>query len=75
EVDERVRPSTTFRMEQWLAPALDCLPLKQIFYVGSTPADVYAANVKEVTEVTIGEPPSTLFEKPSGYKQRQHREE
>jgi hypothetical protein len=69
-VYERARATRTFRQEQWLAPALNCLPLKQIFYIGSTAADMYAANVKEVTQITTTEPPPVLFEKPSGYAER-----
>jgi hypothetical protein len=77
-VEERARTGRTIRVEKWLAPALNCMPLKQIFYIGHTAADLYAANVKEVTQVSIGDPPSTLFEKPAGYTERyasQRREE
>jgi len=77
-VEERARTGRTIRVEKWLAPTLNCFPLKQIFYIGNTAADLYAANVKEVTQVSIGEPPSSLFEKPVGYTERyasQRREE
>ena len=69
-VYERATATRTFRQKQWLAPALNCLPLKQIFYIGSTAADMYAANIKEVTQVTTAGPPPVLFEKPSGYTER-----
>lgn len=61
-------PSNRYvRLETWLAPALNCFPLKEILYVGTSPNDLYTARVKEVTKVTLGDPPSILFEKPAEY--------
>jgi hypothetical protein len=77
-VEDRIRPTRVLRIEKWLAPALNCFPLKQVLSLGKTTADLYAASIKEVTQVTLREPPPSLFEPPAGYQERypsQRREE
>jgi hypothetical protein len=44
--------------------------MREAFYIGKTANDLYAANVKEVTQITIGEPAQELFEIPQGYIER-----
>lgn len=69
-VRDRPDPVRFVRFERWLAPALNCLALKEITYSGSTASDLRTASVKEVAKVTLGNPPSVLFEKPVGYPEK-----
>lgn len=72
------RERMVIRTEEWLAPALNCYALKRTVFRGSTEADLYLSNLDEAFQVTVGEPVSSLFEKPSAYVERsplQKREE
>ena len=69
-VEDRIRPARVLRIENWLAPALDCFPLRQVLSLGKTTADLSPASIKEVTRVTISDPPSSFFETPPGYTER-----
>ncbi len=58
------------RRDEWRAPALDCFSLKSATFRGPTAADVYLSSTTELSSVTVGEPPSQLFERPAGYVER-----
>jgi hypothetical protein len=58
------------RKEEWRAPALDCLALRETLVIGRTEADTYTASVKEVLQVATGEPASWLFDRPNGFLER-----
>lgn len=57
------------RIESWKALALDCYPLKEIFYHGQ-PGSTVVTNIRQVTAVSIGEPNLDLFAVPAGYVER-----
>jgi hypothetical protein len=64
-------PDNMVRTERWLAPALDCFPLKTVYSHGKSEPNSYAVvNVREALQVTVGEPAPSLFEKPPGYEER-----
>lgn len=63
-------PGDIVRVEKWLAPALNCFPLKTSFLQGKSEADLRLVNAREALQVTVGEPAASLFEKPAGYVER-----
>lgn len=58
------------KLESWLAPQLNCTPLKEVYYVGPAAGPVQVVNIREVIEVTLATPASSLFVIPSGYSER-----
>jgi hypothetical protein len=58
------------RWDDWVAPALNCFPLKRTVLRGRAEADLYISNVSEVYQVKVGEPEASLFERPAGYVER-----
>lgn len=52
-------------VEKWVAPDLACFALSRIERLSSGPW-----NEETVTSLTIGEPPESMFEVPSGYVER-----
>jgi hypothetical protein len=59
------------RTEEWRAPALNCLPMKTTIFRGKTESDAYVSNLEEIVEIKSGEPPASLFARPSaGYIER-----
>lgn len=69
-VEDRQTSTRLIRTEEWRAPALDCLVLKETIFFGRTQADLYTSNINEVLEVKIGEPSPALFERPTEYTER-----
>jgi len=63
-------PGELRRAELWLAPALDCFPLKDTLFVGRPGGEVAATNFREVISVALGEPDPSLFEVPVHYVER-----
>jgi len=62
-------PEQTLLLESWVAPALNCFPLKWTATMGLTLGQKFR-NVNEVLLVIEGEPAPSLFEIPADYKER-----
>jgi hypothetical protein len=62
--------ASTIVVEQWLAPALNCYPLRETYLRPAEGRDPIVVTEREVTSVTPGEPDSSLFDIPSAYKER-----
>jgi hypothetical protein len=60
-------PEKPRHSEQWLAPGLNCLPVRETF-VDDTTGKVLG--VREAQFVIVGRPPDTLFAVPQNYKER-----
>jgi hypothetical protein len=58
---------TTIRVEQWLAPKLNCFSLYETQYYSRTGRPELAATIKIVTSISPGEPKRSLFHVPEGY--------
>lgn len=71
-IEERTRTGkgTGFRVEKWVAPALDCLPLRERVFVSHAGDRFELAWEAEVTSVELVEPPAEWFEIPAGYVER-----
>src|SRR5262249_15516446 len=57
-------------VELWVAPALDCYPLREIVYRSSGGGSEVLTNLREVTSVNPGPPAVDLFVVPRGYAER-----
>lgn len=64
------RAQQTMTVEEWVAPGLDCLPLKVSAVLQEADGRVVSRATQEVTRVRVGEPDATLFEVPSGLTER-----
>lgn len=57
-------------VEEWVAPGLDCLPLKTSAVLKGANGAVISRNTEEVVSVRLGEPEASLFEVPGGLIER-----
>lgn len=64
------REGRIMRKESWKAPALDCFPLKEMLWIGTTEENLRIATLKEASQVMQAEPLASLFERPQGYRER-----
>jgi hypothetical protein len=65
------RPGENLQVSEWVAPSLNCFPLKVLTY--RTPDNggpAVLVNAKTVTRLTLGEPSGSPFVIPSGYVER-----
>ena len=62
-------PGIVLKSDRWLAPALDCYPLRVRSFFGSTGGPP-SPNFREVVAVMEGEPSPALFAIPEGYTER-----
>jgi hypothetical protein len=58
------------RVERWLAPALDCFPLREKFSKGPKNGPFKLKMTRDVTELTLGEPNASLFQVNPDFKER-----
>ena len=61
------------RAERWLAPALECFPLREVAKVGSLVGNEFVPKSRQETQVVWvaeGEPSESLFDVPKGYVER-----
>ncbi|HVN81194.1 MAG TPA: hypothetical protein VMW38_19555 [Terriglobia bacterium] len=58
------------RVERWLAPALNCFPLRERFSRGPKKGPFELKMTRDVTMLSLGEPDSKLFLSPPGFKER-----
>ena len=58
------------RTERWLAPSLDCFPLRERFSRGSKGGPFVLKMTRDVTALIPGEPDPKLFLAPSNFKER-----
>jgi len=74
DVVERVveikAPSRFTRVVQWVALDLNCFPLREEAFAGSSDSDLIRIGMNEATRVELGEPKPVLFEVPASYKER-----
>lgn len=61
--------SNTRRMKSWVAPELDCFPLRREIEMDVASKPTKKA-IEAVTNISMGEPDRGLFEIPSNYKER-----
>lgn len=59
--------NSIMKTEEWVAPDLNCMPLKAVVRVGKSEAEMRLSNVEEVTEIKMGEPDASLFAIPPSY--------
>jgi hypothetical protein len=52
--------------QEWLAPGLDCLPLRVSAVMKNTDGSVFGRYTEEVSDIRLGEPDKSLFEVPAG---------
>ena len=57
-------------VEEWLAPGLDCLPLRVSATLQDSNGSVIGRDVEDVSSVRLGEPDGSLFEVPSQLTER-----
>jgi hypothetical protein len=58
------------RIERWLAPALNCFPLRERFSRGPKKGPFALKMTRDVTMLSLGEPDSKLFLALPGFKER-----
>lgn len=67
--ESHVFGTKTVREEKWVAPALDCFPLRRSYEVWDS-GQYQGRTVGHVISLTVGTPDSSLFEVPKGYVER-----
>jgi hypothetical protein len=58
------------RVERWLAPALDCFPLRERFSKGPKNGPLTLKMTRDVTTLTLGDPDPLLFQAAPNFKER-----
>lgn len=70
-VEKNLRPGgEVHQQERWLAPALGCMALREKRWMAKYGGPLVLVFDKEVTSLTLGEPPAALFEIPAGLVER-----
>jgi hypothetical protein len=59
-----------WKVESWRAPSLNCLRLKETFYLGRQDSPLSVTNVRLVTEVRRERPAASLLTIPAAYVER-----
>jgi hypothetical protein len=63
-------PGEDRKLRSWLAPALHCMALKEVFLMAPAGGPLQQVNVREALEVTQEPPDPALFAIPAGYVER-----
>ncbi len=58
------------RVERWMAPGLDCFPLREKFSKGPKAGPFHLKLTREVTSLKVGEPDPSFFSVPAHFKER-----
>lgn len=66
----RSLPGRTNMVEMWVAPELDCYPLRQQWKRVFSDGSVDSSHTVEVNKIILGEPVPQFFTAPSGYVER-----
>ena len=61
-------PEHKVKLEKWIAPSLNCYPIKDALYTGQG-SDWKMIGHSEATEITLGEPSPELFAVPPDYRE------
>jgi hypothetical protein len=67
---DTIRGTRHLARQEWLAPQLECLKLRQVATFRDDASGLSARNEEDVTSVTIGPPDPGLFVIPSDYTER-----
>lgn len=70
KVTRRIEDANIVTIEEWVAPALDCYPLRSVTSLRAKDGTPGPRNEHEVVVVIPGEPEASLFEVPSNYTER-----